>query len=139
MEKNTKILLGLAAVLVAYIFYNKSKKSKTVSIPSDYKGGNYMDVTIPKDTKFEGAEVTGFGVFFDTKEKFSDYDRGFGQARWGEFDVTSVVSKEREPNPAPYEKPKMVNGYPLYIGNVVNIVLTKDVKRSAEMKPIIYT
>ena len=140
MENNTKIAIGLAAaVVVGYIVYNKSKNPKTVSIPSDYKGGNYMDVIIPKGTKFEGCKVWGYGVDFDTKEKFSQYDGGGGNARWGEFEVTSVVSNEREPNPAPYEKPKMVNGYPLYIGNVVNIVLTKDVKRSAQMKPIIYT
>ena len=41
--------------------------------------------------------------------------------------------------PAPFEKPKVVSGYNLYIGNIVNIVLTKDVVRSAEMKQIIYT
>ena len=107
--------------------------------PTEYKGGNYMDVVIPKGTKFEGCRVFGYGVSFVDNNKYSPFDDGFGNARWGEFDVTSVISYEREDMPAPFEKPKVVSGYNLYIGNIVNIVLTKDVVRSAEMKQIIYT
>jgi hypothetical protein len=113
--------------------------------PTGYTGGNYMDVIIPKGTKFEGADVKGFGVVFNTNEKLSPFDDGIGTAKWGEFDVTSVVSYERElipylgNQPAPGEKPKVVSGYSLYIGNIVNIVLTKDVVRSVQMKQIIYT
>jgi hypothetical protein len=107
--------------------------------PTGYTGGNYKDVVIPKGTKFEGCRVFGYGVSFVDNNKYSPFDDGFGNARWGEFDVTSVVSYEREDMPAPFEKPKNVSGYSLYIGNIVNIVLTKDVVRSAEMKLIIYT
>jgi len=115
--------------------------------PTTYTGGNYMDVIIPKGTKFEGADVRGFGVVFNTNEKLSPFDSGIGTAKWGEFDVTSVVSYERElisylglgNQPALGEKPKVVSGYSLYIGNIVNIVLTKDVVRSVQMKQIIYT
>jgi hypothetical protein len=113
--------------------------------PTGYTGGNYMDVIIPKGTKFEGCKVWGYGVSFVDKNVYSKYDGGGGSARWGEFEVTAVISNERElipylgNQPAPYEKPKVVSGYNLYIGNIVNIVLTKDVVRSAEMKPIIYT
>jgi hypothetical protein len=113
--------------------------------PTEYNGGNYMDLIIPKGTKFEGCKVWGYGVSFVDKNVYSKYDGGGGSARWGEFEVTSLVSNERElipfldNQPAPGEKPKVVSGYNLYIGYIVNIVLTKDVVRSAEMKPIIYT
>jgi hypothetical protein len=186
MERNTKILIGVAtAGVVGYIVYKSSKpkytmpdntgplmppdagsdvkKPSSVSspfqqadpssaldkflnpTPTQYKGGNYMDVIIPKGTKFEGCGVYGFGVSFVDKNRYSTYDDGFGSAKWGEFEVTSLVSNERElipfldNQPAPGEKPKVVSGYNLYIGYIVNIVLTKDVVRSAQMKPIIYT
>jgi hypothetical protein len=113
--------------------------------PTGYTGGNYMDVIIPKGTKFEGCRVNGSSVTFVDKNLYSPYDDGIGTARFDEFDVTSVVSYERElipylgNQPAPGEKAKVVSGYNLYIGNIVNIVLTKDVVRSVQMKQIIYT
>lgn len=185
MQKNTKILLGVAAAgVVGYIVYKSSKPKSTMPdnagplmppdagsdvkkpsvsspfqqadpssaldkfvnpTPTEYTGGNYMDVIIPKGTKFEGCRVNGSSVTFVDKNLYSPYDDGIGTARFGEFDVTSVVSNERElipfldNQPAPGEKPKVVSGYNLYIGNIVNIVLTKDVVRSAQMKQIIYT
>ena len=98
-------------------------------------GSAYMDVVIPKGTKIEGAKVFGYGVSFIT-DKVNKYDYGIGQAKFGEFDVTSIVSNERQ-DPAPFEQPKVVNGYSLYIGNIVNVVLTKDVVRSVPTKLII--
>ena len=100
-------------------------------------GSAYMDVVIPKGTKIEGAKVFGYGVSFNT-DKVNEYDYGIGQAKFGEFDVTSIVSNERQ-DPAPFEQPKVVNGYSLYIGNIVNVVLTKDVVRSVPTKPIIFS
>jgi hypothetical protein len=168
MQKNTKILLGLGLIGLAYYLWQRSSKQNVNSnIPTDRAipivagnpiqeseigsaygydtpympqakpeiGSAYMDVVIPKGTKIEGAKVFGYGVSFIT-DKVNKYDYGIGQAKFGEFDVTSIVSNERQ-DPAPFEQPKVVNGYSLYIGNIVNVVLTKDVVRSVPTKLII--
>lgn len=187
MEKNTKILLGLGLIGLAYYLWQRSNKEiiptasatpsqpqsqadcpagtifRTIKVPVDVDGmiatgirnacvnddnpympqvkpeivPAYKDVVIPKGTKIEGAKVFGYGVSFNT-DKVSNYDNGIGQAKFGEFDVTSIVSNERQ-DPAPFEQPKVVNGYSLYIGNIVNVVLTKDVVRSVPTKPIIFS
>lgn len=163
MTQNQKILIGVGLLGLGYLLWKNSKKSTQVAdsgngttdsgnglseIGSAYGydtpympqakpeiGSAYMDVLIPKGTKIEGAKVRGYGVSFIT-DKVNKYDYGIGQAKFGEFDVTSIVSNERE-DPAPFEQPKVVNGYSLYIGNIVNVVLTKDVVRSVPTKLII--
>jgi len=78
-----------------------------------------------------------FGVSFLDKPQ-NIYDSGRRWAAFGEFDIVSVVDRTME-DTVPFAEPKMLNGFSVKIGTVVDIKLTKDVVNNIQLEPIVFT
>ena len=95
----------------------------------------YKDIIIPSGSTFSNAKISGFGVSFPD-DKQNQFDMGIRYAKFGEFDVTTVVDRSKE-DTAPFEQSKTLNGFSVKNGTLVNIRLTKNVTNSIPTELII--
>ena len=149
MTKQTKIILGLSVVAIAYYLWKKNKDKQVVtqnkpseiikenSIPtSPNNEGNYVDYIIPSGKIFKDARLgTLFASFGD--EKRGQYDSGNRSAKSGEYKVLKIT-KDGVPF-GQFQKKIKMDGFEFYDGAIGDIVLTKDVKGTYQNKQIIMT
>lgn len=98
----------------------------------------YKDIIIPKGSIFNNADITGFygASFNDTKQ--NQWDIGRRHSKEGEYEITAIVDRTKE-DTAPFVQSKVINGFSVKIGTIVNIRLIKDVTNSIPKEEIIMT
>lgn len=97
----------------------------------------YKKIVIPNNSTFSNAKIFGSGVTFLDKPQ-NIYDSGRRWAAFGEFDIVSVVDRTME-DTVPFAEPKMLNGFQVENGTIVDIKLTKDVVNNIRLEPIVFT
>jgi hypothetical protein len=119
-------------------FY-QNNSSKFNIVGREDTSDEYKKIIIPSGTIIENAKIDWNGIEFIVPKE-NQHDFGSRNAKFGEFEIISIIDRTKEANVSPWnELQKTINGYNVTYGTIVKARLIKDIESFVRFKPVIYT